>query len=78
MHEHVSFELGVVQEPLVTTVKGALEQFVAVDSHVLFEGGAVIEDFGAGLQVAFKNARMGWCAESRAGPPARVASDSLA
>ena len=53
--QHVPLELGVVEEALATSVVGALEQLVAVDSIVFLQACSVMEDFATGLQRASKH-----------------------
>lgn len=50
MHQHVPLELGVVKEPLSAALVSALKQLVAVDSVVLLQGGAVVEDLAAAFE----------------------------
>ena len=45
-------ELGVIEEALATSVVGALEQLVTVDSIVFLQACSVMKDFAAGLQRA--------------------------
>jgi hypothetical protein len=45
VNEHVSLEFCVVQEALLAAFIRALEQFITVHGHVLFERGSVVESF---------------------------------
>ena len=67
MHKHVTLQLSIVKKPLIACLKRALKlnffeqvqlstyQLVAMHSHVLFEGGSVVENFCAGLKMTFEN-----------------------
>ena len=48
----MSLQLGVIQEPLLTARVCALEELVAVHSHVFLQGGSVREDLPARFKVA--------------------------
>lgn len=60
MNQHMSLELSVVQEALLAAFVSALEEFIAVHSHVLFERCPVVEGLATGGQVALEG--LGQCA----------------
>lgn len=53
--QHMPLELGVIEEALATSIVGALEQLIAVDSIVFLQACSVVEDFATGLQRASKH-----------------------
>mgnify|MGYP000665643492 CR=1 FL=1 len=48
--QHMSLELGIIQEALTTPIMCALEQLVAMDSVVLLQACPVVEDFATGVK----------------------------
>ena len=51
MHQKVSLQLGVVQELLLTARVCALEELVAMHSHMLLKGGPVRKNLPASFEV---------------------------